>query len=82
MPLYDYACGGCGHVFEALVLKGKEPASCPSCSATTLERLLSLPAVRSESTRALAMRAARERDRKQGTERTQEQLRYERSHND
>ena len=82
MPLFDYACGGCGNVFEALVLKGQEPASCPACGATTLEKLLSMPNVKSATTRALAMKAAQARDKKQGTERTQEQLRYERSHND
>ncbi|MEO7964863.1 MAG: FmdB family zinc ribbon protein [Gemmatimonadaceae bacterium] len=82
MPLFDYSCGDCGNIFEALVLKGKEPEACPSCGAKSLERLLSMPNVKSATTRALAMKAAQARDKKQGTERTQEQLRYERSHND
>ena len=47
-----------------------------------LERLLSLPVVKSESTKAQALKAARKRDKAEGTERTQEQLKYERSHND
>jgi putative FmdB family regulatory protein len=81
MPIYEYQCKKCEHQFEALVRKSDVPA-CPSCGATHLERLLSLPALKTESTKAQAMKAARKRDKAQGTERTEEQLRYERSHND
>jgi putative FmdB family regulatory protein len=81
MPIFEYECKGCGHQFEALVRKSDVPA-CPSCQGTELERLLSLPVVKSESTKAQAMKAAKKRDQAQGTERTQEQLKYERSHND
>lgn len=82
MPIYDYRCHACGHVFEVLVLRGKEPEACAACAAVGLERLLSMPNVKSETTRALAMRAAQKRDQIQGTERTQAQLAYERSHDD
>ena len=81
MPIFEYQCRGCGHQFEALVRKSDTPA-CPSCSGTDLEKLLSLPALKTESTKAQAMKAARKRDKTQGTERTIEQLKYERSHND
>jgi len=81
MPIFEYECKGCGHKFEALVCKSDVP-ECPSCKSTDLERLLSLPVVKSESTKAQALKAARKRDKAQGTERTQEQLKYERSHND
>ena len=81
MPIYEYECRGCGHQFEALVRKSDTPA-CPECASTELERLLSLPVVKSESTKAQALRAAKKRDKAQGTERTMEQLKYERSHND
>lgn len=81
MPIYEYQCKGCGHQFEALVRKSDVPA-CPSCASTELERLLSLPALKTESTKAQAMKAAQKRDKAQGTERTIEQLKYERSHND
>ncbi|HYT67684.1 MAG TPA: zinc ribbon domain-containing protein [Vicinamibacterales bacterium] len=40
MPLYDFRCRACGEEFEALVRAGTTP-SCPGCSATDLERLLS-----------------------------------------
>ena len=81
MPIYEYKCRGCGNEFEALVRKSDTP-SCPSCKGLDLERLLSLPALKTESTRSQAMKAAKKRDKAQGTERTQEQLKYERSHND
>jgi putative FmdB family regulatory protein len=81
VPLYEYQCRGCAHTFEALVRKGDEPA-CPKCQGVDLERLLSVPAVKSESTHALALRAARARDKKQGTENMRAQREYELHHND
>ena len=81
MPIFEYKCRGCGNEFEALVRKSDTP-TCPSCSSTELEKLLSLPALKTESTKAQAMKAAKKRDKAQGTERTIEQLKYERSHND
>ena len=59
MPIYDYACRGCGQKFELLVLKGTVEA-CPSCQSQDLERLLSSGfAVSSESTRQSNLQAAR-----------------------
>ncbi len=81
MPIYEYACQACAHEFETLVLGGDKP-SCPSCKSQDLERLLSLPAVQSSTTRDMAMRAARKRDKKQATERTTAQREYEEAHND
>jgi putative FmdB family regulatory protein len=40
MPLYEYACQKCSHVFEELVLGGATP-SCPKCGTQELERLIS-----------------------------------------
>ncbi|MEP7345247.1 MAG: zinc ribbon domain-containing protein [Gemmatimonadaceae bacterium] len=81
MPIYEYACKTCEHRFEALVLGGKVPV-CTSCGGTELEKLLSLPRVQSDATRSLSSRAAQRRDKAQGVERVQEQIRYEKSHND
>ena len=81
MPIYEYVCKSCDHKFEALVRGSKAPA-CESCGGQDLERLMSLPYVKSETTKASVMRAAKKRDQKLGNERAQEQLRYERSHND
>jgi putative FmdB family regulatory protein len=79
MPIYEYRCRGCGHEFEELILPGTEPA-CPSCKSADLERLLSMPALKSQSTHGKAMRAAKKRDAAQGKERMHAQLQYEKSH--
>lgn len=81
MPIYEYVCKKCGHKFEALVRRDEAP-TCAACGGADLDRLFPLPYVQSEVTREQAMRAAKKRDKAQGTERVQEQIRYERSHND
>ena len=81
MPIYEYACRSCNHQFERLVRSGDTPV-CAECGSAELERVLSLPAVNSEGTRARALAAAKRRDTAQATDRTHEQLKYERSHND
>jgi putative FmdB family regulatory protein len=43
MPIYDYRCAGCGTQFERLV-RGEQKVSCPHCSGSNLERLMSLTA--------------------------------------
>ena len=79
MPIYEYRCEACGHEFEALVRKNDVP-TCEKCKSEKLERLLSLPAIKSETTHDLAMRAARKRDKALGTERVAAQREYERNH--
>lgn len=79
MPIYEYSCKACDHQFEALI-RGQKTPVCPSCQSEDLERLLSLPRVKSDSTRDLAMRAAKKRDASQATERMHTQLQYEQSH--
>lgn len=81
MPIYEYRCSGCGHDFELLVLKNTTPA-CPRCASVTLERQISVPAVKSDSTHALALKAAKKRDQKQGAENARAQREYELHHND
>jgi putative FmdB family regulatory protein len=61
MPIYDYACRGCGQKFELLVL-GTTVEACPSCQSHDLERLLSSGfAVSSDATRRSHLQAARRR---------------------
>jgi putative FmdB family regulatory protein len=81
MPIFEFRCQACGHEFETLVLKGSVP-SCSRCQAETLERLISVPAVKSESTHALALKAAKKRDSKQASEMNRAQREYELHHND
>lgn len=52
MPLYEYACQKCGHIFEELVF-GKEKVVCPQCQSITVERLLSVPARPQQGTTSL-----------------------------
>jgi putative FmdB family regulatory protein len=42
MPLFEYACRGCGRHFEAFVTANRT-ASCPSCEGVDLQKLLSSP---------------------------------------
>lgn len=79
MPIYDYRCRKCGETFETLV-RGTTTPSCPACKSADLERLLSLPAIKSETTHALAMQAAKRRDKAQGKERNAAQREYELNH--
>jgi len=81
MPIYEYACRGCGKQFEVLVRKGDTPA-CPSCASQDLEKLLSEIAVKSDNTHALALKAAKRRDAKRGAEHARAQREYELKHND
>lgn len=81
MPIFDFACRACAHEFEKLVRRDATPA-CPSCGSSDVERRLAMPAVRSETTRGLAMAAAKRRDHAQGRERVNEQRNYELHHDD
>ena len=42
MPLFEYACRGCGRQFEAFVTGGRA-AACPACAGTDLQKRLSSP---------------------------------------
>jgi putative FmdB family regulatory protein len=82
MPMFEYKCRGCGNQFEMLVRKGQDTPACPKCQSQELEKLLSIPAVQSESTHGLAMKAAKKRDKIAGSEKAREQREYELHHND
>ena len=41
MPIYEYACHGCGHDFETLV-RGDAVPECPTCHSTDLGKKLSV----------------------------------------
>lgn len=56
MPIYEYACGDCGHQFETLVRTGTTP-QCPSCQSTTLEKQLSVFATTGDSAKPTPMMA-------------------------
>ena len=81
MPMFDFVCAKCRNEFEALV-RGSTAAACPQCGSIELEKQLSLPALKTESTHGLAMQAAKRRDKAQGFDRMHEQRKYELSHDD
>jgi putative FmdB family regulatory protein len=43
MPIYEFRCADCGHVFEELVLRSsdQEELACPKCAGRHVERVLS-----------------------------------------
>jgi putative FmdB family regulatory protein len=43
MPIFEYNCLNCGHIFEVMVQRGGSGSkpSCPECGQTDLERLWS-----------------------------------------
>ena len=47
MPIYDYRCKACEHVFDALQKMSDAPlVDCPECGAPELQKLLSAPRFR------------------------------------
>ena len=47
MPIYEYLCGACGHVLDALQKVSEDPLTyCPECGKQELKRQLSAPAFR------------------------------------
>ncbi len=47
MPIYEYQCEGCGHVFESLMFSSEEPSPvCPECGHDGVKKLLSAGAIR------------------------------------
>ncbi len=47
MPIYEYQCEACGHVFDSLQKISESPLTkCPDCGAEALKKLLSAPAFR------------------------------------
>lgn len=41
MPLFDFQCNSCGHLFEALLLPSEPPEelSCPACGEKGVRKL-------------------------------------------
>jgi len=47
MPIYEYKCEACGHVFESLQKISESPlVECPECGKDALKKLISSPAFR------------------------------------
>jgi putative FmdB family regulatory protein len=79
MPLYEYQCRGCGNRFEALV-RSETPPPCPECHGEDLERLLSMFAVSSETTKSQALKDGRRRSASIKRDKDYAQMEYEKHH--
>ena len=79
MPIYEYACRGCGHQFEQLIRPG-DIAACPSCKGQDLERLLSHTAVSTEHTRQSNFNRARSKAKLVQRDKDVAQAEYEKKH--
>jgi putative FmdB family regulatory protein len=46
MPIYEYACGDCGTVFEEFIIRRSDEAevACKSCRSRSVARQMSRPA--------------------------------------
>ena len=79
MPIFDYSCKGCGHRFDALVLRN-EVVSCSKCGSQDLEKNITMPALKTDGTHAQALKAAKQRDKRQARDNYWTQRDYERAH--
>jgi len=51
MPIYEYQCGACGHLYEALQKMSAEPlTTCPECNEPALKKKLSAAAFKLKGT--------------------------------
>lgn len=47
MPIYEFKCNACGHVFERLQkLSDADPTACPDCGQEQVRRQVTAPAFR------------------------------------
>lgn len=53
MPIFDFQCKQCDHVFETLVLGSTAPV-CPECGSRNLEKQVSRPAPQGKTAQGLA----------------------------
>ena len=60
MPLYDYRCTECGHIFEARHGFDASAPVCPACGATVERIIVSVPRVAKGMTADLGKNPTRE----------------------
>lgn len=44
MPIYEYRCEPCDHVFETLIRSSGDVAHCPKCGTIEVKKQFSVPA--------------------------------------
>jgi putative FmdB family regulatory protein len=81
MPIYEYACRGCGHQFEFLLLPANPTVpACPECQSLELERVISMFAVSSDGSRSQALKDGRKRAASVRRDKAHAEAEYERNH--
>ena len=81
MPIFEYRCLACDSQFELLV-RGSAVPACPSCGATSLEKMISMFAVSSEGTTLRNRHTLGARQRLKSQENRKEQEHYKHDHHD
>jgi len=81
MPIFEYRCNACDSQFE-LLIRGSAVPTCPSCGATSLERLISLFAVSSEGTNLRNRETLGARQRVKAQANRKESEHYKHDHHD
>jgi putative FmdB family regulatory protein len=81
MPIYEFRCKKCGHLFEKLV-RVDQGAECPACQGapTDVERLLSSPAISTAKSRGVSLAEAKSRGKAIKKEKDHAQMEYERNY--
>lgn len=81
MPLFEYRCSACDSQFE-LLIRGSAVPACPSCGATSLERMLSLFAVSSPGTQQRNRQTLGAQQRLKSQQVQKERSHYRHDHHD
>ncbi len=81
MPLFEYRCLSCDNQFE-LLIRGSAVPVCPSCGATTLERLISMFAASSEESQMRNREALGAQQRRRAQANQMEREHYKTDHHD
>jgi putative FmdB family regulatory protein len=81
MPIYEYRCQSCNAEFELIVRASTVPA-CPSCGATSLEKILSMFAVSSEGTQLRNRQTLGATQRQKSQQNRKEREFYKSDHHD
>jgi putative FmdB family regulatory protein len=78
MPLFEFRCRACESQFE-LLIRGSAVPVCPSCGATSLEKMLSMFAVSSEGTqlRNRETLGAAQRQKSQASQKEREHFKHD-----
>lgn len=77
MPIYEYKCRACDHLFEKIV-KLNETPDCPQCGGNDLEKQFTVASVSTSKTRSRSVQKARARASSIKKEKDVAQAEYER----